>query len=490
MKIKLLVIVIALLSVTGLLFGIMYDLTYVDDQEFRTHSTNPKISSFEDNAYVVWGEAKDSEFFDVYFRKIVNGNLLDESINLTQGTAFYPRPQVLASENNVYVLWTDRDSVGGNTDHIYFKKSNDYGKTFGDDGVMIMDSSNGTVIYPYSPPDSPIQMAESNDILYVFVPTWNSQTKEYAVIFRASDDHGNTFDKPVSFFQFRDWAESLHVVSENDVIYAVSTESHDYSNESGIISFKKIFSDGKTSDVVNLNKTGFFVNSLDLSVSDDNVYVISVEIIDERQSDGIVHEKRTLFFTKSHDGGNTFDVPKKLSMDSESEGVESQGIQVSSYDDFVYVTWEEQYHDGYSSHRKTWFAKSNDKGNSFDIVLPHPLDELRSKYGHLNVHEENDTLYFVVTSAIDSFDEDVTVYFAKGDDNKDAISKVVKVTGAPLPIFRSQQVSIEENHVQIVAEGRHDKNCILYITSDDGGESFSDPANLSPNGDMKYCIVK
>ena len=487
MKIKLLVIVITLLSVTGLLFGVMYDLTYVDDQEYRTDSTNPQISSFEDNAYVVWGEAKDSEFFDVYLRKIVNGNLLDDSINLTQGTTFYPRPQVLASENNVYILWTDRDSAGGNTDHVYFKKSNDYGKTFGDDDVMMLDSSKGTVVYPYSGHYA-IQMVESNDILYVFVPTWNSQTKEYAVIFRASNDHGNTFDKSVSFFQFRDWAESLHVISENDVIYAVSTESHDYSNESGIISFKKIFSDGNTSDVVNLNKTGYFVNSLDLSVSDENVYVISVEIIDERQSDGIVHEKRTLFFTKSHDGGNTFDVPKKLSVDSESEGVESQGIQVFSYGDLVYVTWEEQYYDGYNSHRKTWFAKSNDMGNSFDVVSPHPLDELRSKYGHLNIHEENDTLYFVVTSATDSFDEDVTVYFAKGDDAKDTISKVIEVTGAPLPIFRSHQVAIVENHVQIVAEGRHDKNCILYIASDDGGETFSDPANLSPNGNSGDCL--
>ena len=90
MKTRLLMIIVTLLSVTVLMFGVMYDLTYTDDQEFRTDSMNPRISSVGEHVYVVWTEAKDSEFFDVYFRKITGGNLLDEPINLTQEKSFYP----------------------------------------------------------------------------------------------------------------------------------------------------------------------------------------------------------------------------------------------------------------------------------------------------------------------------------------------------------------------------------------------------------------
>ena len=383
------------------------------------------------------------------------------------------------------MLWEDRtDRHGYDGDTIYFKKSNNYGQTF-DDAIVLGSSNSDSISYHL------IDMTESNGIVYVFMLQSDPQIDETMAVFKASLDGGNTFGNPQPFLQFEEMTTSIRAISVNGIVYVIDSEVHGYSNESGENSFRKILSDGNISDVVNLSKTGYFVNHLDLAVSDDNVYVISVEITDELDSDGRIHEKRTLHFTKSHDGGNTFDVSKKLNIDSESEGVENQGARVFAYDNFVYVMWEEHYDDdGQDWHRKTWFAKSNDYGKTFDVVAVHPLDTLHSKFGHVYAYEENKTLYFIVTSKINSFDEDSPIYFAKSDDGGLTISKIIDVAGKPLPIMDSPQVTIHDNYVQIVSDVLRKKNCILHISSSDGGESFIQSANLSPNGNLEDCLAK
>jgi len=475
---------VVLLSVMALLFVVMYDLVYTDDKEFRTDSMNPKISSFEEDTYVVWVEANNSEFFNVYLKKITDGNMLEEPINLTEGTSFYPRPQILASENNVYVLWEDRiNGHGDYGDSTYFKKSNDYGQTF-DETVVLGSSSINSISY------TPIAMEEANGIFYVFMFQWDPQTDEKTIVFRSSQDNGNTFGKPESFFEFdKKWASLFDTVSVNGTIYAVSADEHGYSDESGKISFRKIYPDGKLSDVINLNKTGYFVNYLDVFVPKDDgndVYVVSMEIDGERKPySGLVLEEHSLFFTKSSDVGNMFEKPIKLSTNE----VKVQSILVNSHDDDINIMWKEEYFDGQNSSYKTWHAKSSNRGDTFDIAI-HPLDELRSKYGKVYAYDDNDTLYFIIVSKIQSFYEDGTMYFVKSDDGGLTISKIIDVAGGPLPIVDAPKVSIHENQIQIVSEVVHEKNCILYISSDDGGESFSEPVNLSPNGVLEDCFVK
>ena len=331
MKIRDVIIITALVFVTVLLFGIMYDLTYVEDIKLRTDSMHPKISSFGKNAYMVWQEANDSEFFDVYLRKVTDGNLVGNTINLTQGKSFYPTPEILASENNVYVLWDDRtDKHGYDGDSIYFTKSNDYGKTF--DETMVLGSSDiDRISY------TPIAMKAADGILYVFMFQWDPHTDKKTIVFRSSQDNGNTFGMPVSFFEFdKKWPSLFDVTSVNGLIFAVSADDHNYSDKSGKVSFRKILPGGQTTDVISLNKTGYFVNQLDISVTKDgnDVYVASTEIGNERNPDtGFVLQKQSLFLTKSHDGGNTFEKPVKINNNLNSSGVETQSVQISLLDD-------------------------------------------------------------------------------------------------------------------------------------------------------------
>ena len=486
MKVGVLIVVVALFSVTTLLFGVMYDLTYIDDKELRTDSMNPKISSFEQNTYVVWQEAKDSEFFDVYLKKINDGNLIDEHVDLTQGDSFYPRPQVLASENNVYVLWEDRtDKHGYDGDTIYFKKSSNYGQTF-DETIVLGASSLDSISH------TPIAMMNVNGILYVFMFEWNPHTNETIIVFISSYDDGNTFGKPVSFFGFDKKDPILFdVLAANDTAYAVSASSHGNSDESGEVHFRKIYPDSSLSDVINLNKTGRFVNSLDILTTEDDkcVYVISIELTDERNLDtGLVLKKPSLFFTKSHDDGNTFDKPAKVNIDLNS-WIETQSIQTSSYDDNVYLMWNELYYDGNDRFHRTFYAKSNDRGETFDVAI-HPLDELRSKYGKMQSYEKNDELYFITISKTQSFREAGILYFAKSNDGGVTIPQVIDVAGDTLSFFDMPKISISENYIHVVSDVMPDKNCIMYISSNDLGESFSEPLNLSPNGSLEDCITE
>ena len=477
----------ATIGIIGISLFVIMDFDNTS-QTYRNESMNPEISSFGENTYVVWSESINSEFFDVYFAKITNNTVTKEPLNLTRGESFYPTPEILASGNNdVYVLWSDRTSPHGD-ETAFFKKSNDGGNTFGD--TRILGQLNDSEDFRYTP----ITMAYSNDVLYVFVFELNLQTRENRIVFISSADGGNTFSGPKPFFQFENDAEFFRVASAYGTIYAVSNEIHRYFNESADIGFRKISPDGKTSNVINLNKTGYFVTSLELAASDENVYLVSVELADEWQRDGRIKEKHGLFFTRSNDGGNTFGEPKKINTDLESNGVESQGIQIISYDDSVYIMSEEDYTDGYGNiHRKTWFAKSNDYGDTFDVVSVHPLDDLRSKYGHVYAYEEDNILYFVVTSETTHFNEDVTIFFVNShntNNNNLETFDIVDVIGKSLPTFDVPKIGINDNNVQIIGDVLRGENCILYVSSSDGGEIFSEPVNLSPHGSLEDCFAK
>ncbi len=285
MRAVILTATISVIAAIGLIVAaVSFD---ADGNTYRNESMNPELSSFEEDTYVVWSESINSEFFDVYFTKITNSASIGDTLNITQGTSFYPRAQVLASESNVYVLWEDRTTPDGD-DGIFFKKSNDGGKTFGD--TKTFDYINDSGRFPYRP----ITMMESAGILYVFMSGASHQASENRIVFVTSADGGNTFGKPEQFFQFDGGVEYMNVISADDIIYAVSSERHHHFDESGSMGFRKI-TDGNTSDVINIAKTGYFVNSLRLAASDDNVYIITVELADEWQDDGLIKEKQTLF---------------------------------------------------------------------------------------------------------------------------------------------------------------------------------------------------
>ena len=159
-------------------------------------------------------------------------------------------------------------------------------------------------------------------------------------------------------------------------------------------------------------------------------------------------------------------------------------MMMTDDDDDIYMMWNQEFFDGNDSFHKTLYAKGNSRDDSSNAVI-HPLDKLRSKKGDIHVYENNSTLYFVVMPIIDSFDEDRTIYFAKSDDGGTTTPKVIDVMGNPIQIPYKPRVSVDGNYIHVITDTSNERNCILYVSSNDAGQSFSEPINLSPNGSLE-----
>jgi len=92
---------------------------------------------------------------------------------------------VAASDNNEYVSWWDNTT--GNWE-ISFAKSNDGGKTFGD-SINISNSSNARSV-------GARMIAQGNSVYLSWINI-DKNTGQKQVLFRESNDNGQTFEKPI-----------------------------------------------------------------------------------------------------------------------------------------------------------------------------------------------------------------------------------------------------------------------------------------------------
>jgi hypothetical protein len=92
---------------------------------------------------------------------------------------------ISTTADNVYMAWTNND-----TGHwkVFFAKSGDDGKTFRTI-VLNAPSNTGHVVHE----NTEITASGSR----VYVTWWSNQTGTFMPVFRASNDSGNTFGKPV-----------------------------------------------------------------------------------------------------------------------------------------------------------------------------------------------------------------------------------------------------------------------------------------------------
>ncbi|MGI0056833.1 MAG: sialidase family protein [Nitrosarchaeum sp.] len=102
------------------------NLSNSEKMSAKTRDTNMAFS--KNNLYVVWTDGT-TEDADVFFtRSIDKGNAFFQPINLSHAALGARYAQVVAHEQNVYVMWYDYRT--GNSD-VFFRSSNDIGETFG-----------------------------------------------------------------------------------------------------------------------------------------------------------------------------------------------------------------------------------------------------------------------------------------------------------------------------------------------------------------------
>ena len=449
------------------------DARHGDDTS--SDSSDPRIAVHGDDAYVTWVESVNSRFGDVYFVKITGGGSVGEPINVTNGASFYPRPQIRVAGDNVYLLWEDRAASDGN-DQMFFAKSSDGGESFSE--PITIPEDGGSIYRPFS-------IHQVNDTVYLFGRNWDLDARQNSVFFVTSNDFGDTFSEPTVLFSHEQSDQGIQVQVHDGTIYVLSDDRSDF-DEKGSIYLRKILPDGTLTGLVNVNGGKTAVTSPQLAVSGEDVYVSWRDRVSEKGSYGIT-ERWYPAFTKSHDSGESFDDPIILESDPRSiDTVGMDGGFVFAHGSSVYVLWRSEYHDGTTQSFKTFLAQSHDRGRHF-AAQQVPLNGKILERGYILTGLDSNGLHHIAVTVKNPPFNDAAAYFSTSG---------IDARGAPVDILKGVSTQIgwmpdfesNENSIYFVTGGNNDQNCILYSYSSDGGKSFSDVANISPNGTPKECL--
>jgi hypothetical protein len=461
-----------MILVFAITITISSDTVYASHNEQTSRETrDPRIAVSGSSVYAVWSDSTNPDYWDLYFTKSSDGGkTFSDVINLTNSTSFYPNSRITVYENNVYVLWEDRKSPDG-LDSIFFTKSNDNGITF--DKPKILDPTNDSdIIF------RPRVMFESNGVLYIFASQWNIKEQQNKLVFFTSNDNGNNFSKPTTIFEYGQWEDFIdYKISDDGTIYVLADDKKNY-DEKGNLNLRKIFSDGTLSKIISVNGGNSAVTNAQLAISGDNVYAVWRQWEQNRW-----HHT----FSKSHDGGETFSKPKVLRTDPKSiDAAWTEGSNIFAYDESVFLILRDEYWDGQNQSFHTWIATSHNLGNDFEIRI-HPLDDLLLQYGQILTMQQGGDLYSMAMTIKNPPLNDAALFFARSEKGT-SFTDPVDVIGNNIHVFDFVNVATQDSSIHLIGTGEHGANCILYMSSHDKGNSFTQTKNLSPNGNLKQCL--
>jgi tricorn protease-like protein len=218
-----------------------------------------------------------------------------------------------------------------------------------------------------------VAIAASGDNVYL---TWPSnKTGNWEVLFRASNDSGNTFADKINLSNTTDSDSTF----KNGIVASAENTVHVSWNDNttgSVETYVRTSNDGGNTfgNAVLINGTGTApqklgqeINSLspelailqdtleatEMAASDNNIYVLSW---DNKTGNWEV------FLGKSRDGGQTFETINL----SNSSNSRSDDAHIVAEEDNVYVTWWETAMNGT---RTPLFISSNDNGETFGPVL-------------------------------------------------------------------------------------------------------------------------
>ena len=412
------------------------------------------------NVYVVWRDESNGGDTDILFAvSNDNGQTFDPPTDLSNNAAGSSGQQMIASGNNVYVVWQD-ESNGGDRD-IFFTVSNDNGQTF--DPPTDLSNNAGDS-------DRQQMIASGSNVYVVWVDGSNGGDED--IFFTVSNDNGQTFDPPTDLSNNagRSFNQQM-IVSGNNVYVVWQDESNGGDND---IFFTASNDNGQTFDPpTDLSNNADISFNQQMIISGNNVYVVW-----EDDSNG---GDRDIFFTVSNDNGQTFDPPTDLS----NNGGFSETQQMIISGNNVYVVWED---DSNGGDRDIFFTVSNDNGQTFD-----PPTDLSNNAGNSfgqQMIASGNNVYVVWIDDSNGGDDDI--FFTASNDNGQTFDPPTDLSNNADGSGR-QQMIVSGNNVYVVWVNSGDNDDIFFTVSNDNGQTFDPPTDLSNNAgnsDREQMIVQ
>ncbi len=295
-----------------------------------------QIAAFENNVYVVWQESVTESLpehnYDIFFvRSEDKGKTFEMPINLSNNIEFSERPQIAATRNGIFIVWTD--TIDSNNKKIIFTKSIDNGKTFSNPVTLSNNSKNS-----YN-----VEISAFNENVYV---VWQEQgynnTGEAndSIIFKSSIDNGNNFNDPIeltantsdAFPKINSYGNNVYIVwnnenKKNNGLFFVKSSDKGY-NFSKLIKLSDDVNSGESQLTVNENEIlvvwgGFLAKNI------DNIYYV------KSNDNGNTFTYSKTFYEKTITPNNTIEYNKLNKIINNPLNVE-----VTNNDNLSYIVWQ------------------------------------------------------------------------------------------------------------------------------------------------------
>jgi hypothetical protein len=292
-------------------------------------STDPQITATGNNAYIVWSDTTTGNG-DIYFKSSTdNGTSFSSPKNLStnlDGPALFP--QVEAIGNNVYVVWQDETPDKG---RIRFRASNDNGNDFSITRVLSQENEVNA--------NSP-QLSVSERAIYV---VWednsrsgNNSSKNFDLLFRVGIDGGSTFTNTKILTKNPGDSFDPQIAASGENMYAV-WEDNTAGNDTSLnwdVRFRGVLYNGaNTTDTKILSENiGEVADFPQIAVLETNLYVVWSDLY-IRTYPGMFE----IFFTFSKDEGRNFSQAVNLSSNQGS----STFPRIAASEDHAYIVWSD-----------------------------------------------------------------------------------------------------------------------------------------------------
>jgi hypothetical protein len=382
---------------------IFFSVSHDDGETFSTPPQNiskntgasqlPQMTCEGNNVYVVWQDTTDGNV-DIFFARSTNGGqTFSTPDNLSENTGISLNPQISSEGNNVYVVWSDNTSIPGGNNEIFFARSTNGGQTFSTPDNISENTGNSA---------GPQISSEGNNVYVV----WNDSTPltNVDIFFARSINGGQTFSTPDNISENTGGSSSPRISSEGNNVYVVWDDNTPGNFE---VFFARSINGGATfSTADNLSEEdGNESSSPRISSEGNNVYVVWTDFAPDFSTSEIL-------FARSTDGGATFSSP--LDNISENTGLSSDP-QISSEGNNVYVVWRDI--DIISGNDIIFFSFSHDNGQTFST--PDNISENTGVSGVPQISSEGNNVYVIWPAPAPSTSD---IFFSFSHDNGQTFS--------------------------------------------------------------------
>ena len=342
-----------------------------------------------------------SIFHILYVKNMHESKFILFTIFIFISSLFYFNESFAINENNKKLILNGSSPIFDNDNNNTLVSGHIFSKI-----INITNNNNDSVYGQIAAIDNKVYVVWQESV------TDNSNEKNYEVYLKKSEDQGNTFSKAINLSNNSGFSEHPQIAVSKNGIFIVWADNTNSNNTE--IMFTKSLDNGTTfGKIKNLSNNSKDSNNQEISVSDQNVYVVwqDIDSTDSSSNKKNLKDKEissSISFRRSTDKGNTFNGEIEI-----TNNTYDAYPKVNSFQNYVYVVWNSENKSSSKDYTNTglFFIKSSDYGKNFD----NSIRLVNDKFGESQISVVKDELV-IVWGGLHSKNIN-NIYFVQSEDN-------------------------------------------------------------------------